>query len=1217
MKKISFFVNKNSEAVVLSMSGMNYVRLTYGKNELLFLLDSGASISIIFSKFLIGNELIDNSKKITINGITGSTESKGSTNISLQLQNTKICHNFFIVNDIGYGVHGIIGTDFFAKYHATINFENFTFSLWINNSKLTMPLESKYDSYTVLPPRCEIIKYFWVDDEEDCVIMPNEISEGVFTAGIIARPTAHAVPVQFLNTNDREVKIRNFKPTTAKLNNFDSYDFHKNINSLDRTDKILDLINTKNLNKEERNSIHKICAKYADVFLLDNDPVTVTNIAKETIKLKDNANPVYVKPYRLPHSQKTEINNQINKMLKQGIIEETRSNWSSPLLIVPKKNDSNGNKQWRIVVDYRLLNKNIEDDRFPLPNITEILDSLSGATYFSHLDLSQGYYQVELHKNCRKYTSFTTPQGQFQMTRIPQGLKTSPGSFSRVMTIAMSGLNLESCFIYLDDLIVFGNSLQNHNQNLVKILDRLRHVNLKLNPMKCEFLKKEILYLGHVISADGISPDQNKIIVVQNYPVPKNADECKRFVAFANFYRKFIPNFAKIAYPLNKLSRKSVEFKWDDNCQTSFEELKEALVNPPILQYPDFSDNNTFTLVTDSSNFAIGAVLSNSDKKPIAYASRVLNKAEINYPIIHKEMLAICWAVKHFRPYLYGRKFQIFSDHRPLVYLFGMNNPSSRLTKFRLILEEYDFTINYIPGKENVTADALSRISIESEDLKKMSSHIFVTTRSLTRKKLSKNLDSKETSSDESTDRTGHPSVVELLKRPVNSTELRQLSNKEFKTSCNKNIIKAGNIVYDREKEIILIKRSNLSIHALDAELKCLRNICNKYGITQLCVFKDKNNESLISRIAKEPNILGNFNIQISVINKARRIHCKQTRQLILNDFHLLPTGGHAGINRMYANIKRHYFWEKMRDDVVKFISKCDDCQRYKHSKCHIEPLTVTTTASSAFEKIYLDLVGPLNQDNDDNRYILTIQCELSKFVEGYPIKNKEAETVAKSFVNNFILRYGIPNEIATDCGSEFLAKVFKESAKILGIVQLTSTPYHHETIGSLENTHKNLGSYLRIQTSKFPYTWSSWVPFWCFSFNNTVHTSTTYTPYELVFGKQSNLPTNLVNSTNPIYNFENYVNELKYRLRTAWTDAQNNLIEIKVNRSDKSKDRKTNVNFNFNDKVLLKNECTSKLDTLYKGPYKVIEENTPNVTLKINNKLVQVHKNRIKKYVE
>ncbi|KAK9752237.1 hypothetical protein QE152_g4348 [Popillia japonica] len=250
--------------------------------------DTGAAISVIFSNFLTGNEQIDQSRKLTINGIAGSTKSYGTVNITLEAQNNFIDHEFHIIDDIGY------------------------------------------------------------------------------------------------NMNDN-IQV-----------------------SLDRVNKVLDLIDMKTLNKEEKDSIQKICAKYSDVFLLENDHVTVTNVITESITLKDNARPavtnvitesitlkdnarpVYVKPYRLPHAHKIQIDEQIDKMLADGIIEETRSNWSSPLLIVPKKPDCHGNKQWRIVVDYRLLNKNIEDDRLPLPNITEILDSLSGAFYFTHLDLSQG-----------------------------------------------------------------------------------------------------------------------------------------------------------------------------------------------------------------------------------------------------------------------------------------------------------------------------------------------------------------------------------------------------------------------------------------------------------------------------------------------------------------------------------------------------------------------------------------------------------------------------------------------------------------------------------------------------------------------------------------------------------------------------------------------------------------------------------------------------------
>lgn len=253
--------------------------------------------------------------------------------------------------------------------------------------------------------------------------------------------------------------------------------------------------------------------------------------------------------------------------------------------------------------------------------------------YFTTLDLYQGFYQLNLDKDSRPYTAFTTSKNQYQMTRLPMGLKTSQSAFSRMITVAMSGLNYEQCLVYLDDLCVFGRNLENHNKNLMDVFSRLRKVNLKLNPAKCNFLQKKIFYLGHVVSENGISPDPEKTIAMKNYPRPQNCEEIKRFVAFANYYRKFIPKFAKKACPLNKLCCKNVTFNWDDNCEKSFQHLKTALVKPPVLQYPDFSENNEFLLQTDASGIAIGSVLCNSDGRPIAYASRGLNKAKKTIPL--------------------------------------------------------------------------------------------------------------------------------------------------------------------------------------------------------------------------------------------------------------------------------------------------------------------------------------------------------------------------------------------------------------------------------------------------------------------------------------------------------------------------------------------------------------------------------------------------------
>lgn len=257
-------------------------------------------------------------------------------------------------------------------------------------------------------------------------------------------------------------------------------------------------------------------------------------------------------------------------------------------------------------------------DRFPLPRIDTILDQLGRAKYFSTLDLMAGFHQIPLEHESRKYTAFSTPSGHYAFTRLPFGLNISPNSFQRMMTIAMAGLTPECAFVYIDDIVVIGCSINHHINNLRRV-ERLRQYNLKLNPDKCQFFKAEVTYLGHKITDQGILPDDSKFKVIENYPKPANTDDVRRFVAFCNYYRKFVPNFAQLAKPLNSLLKKNVTFAWTEDCQLAFETLRNSLLTPPILKYPDFSQ--MFILTTDASNTACGAVLSqefNGSDLPIA-----------------------------------------------------------------------------------------------------------------------------------------------------------------------------------------------------------------------------------------------------------------------------------------------------------------------------------------------------------------------------------------------------------------------------------------------------------------------------------------------------------------------------------------------------------------------------------------------------------------------
>lgn len=1225
---IIFFVPN----VIFSCNNLNKVSLKIGQHKHDWLLDTGASISGIKHECLERLQIPYQIEKVSVKGIGGDVFSEGYVYLSLSYNENNFMHKFLVFKNLPCKGSGILGQDFFKKYKAVVNFEFNTLRLITEKSKY---VTLTFDSFTlssnnnciIAPARSESIHYIETNINEECVVSSQELHEGVFLANIVTRPNNGKIPICILNTRDTDITLNNFEIRSSKLKDYIICQFDRPVVNAERVKTLYSLLNLKGLNSEEQKSIKNICAKYSDIFHLPGDKLSTTSTYEQTIDLKPQTSPIYTKPYRLPYSQKSEIDKQIKNMLDDGIIEESRSPWSSPLLLVPKKLDNTGERKWRVVVDYRKLNNQIQDDKFPLPNITEILDSLAGAIYFTHLDLFQGFYQISLNKESRPCTAFTTGKNQYQMTRMPMGLKSSPSSFSRMMTIAMSGLNYDRCLVYQDDLVVIGRSLDSHNRNLMDVFSRLREVNLKLNPAKCKFLQKEMLYLGHVISGDGILPDPEKVNVLKHYPRPQSTDEIKRFVAFANYYRKFIQNFAELALPLNKLCSKNAQFLWTTDCEHSFQKLKVALMSPPVLQYPDLSEHNEFLLQTDASGKAIGSVLCNKDGRPVAYASRSLNKAEINYPTIDKELLAIVWSIKHFRPYLYGRRFKIQTDHRPLVYLFSMRDPSSRLLKFRLQLEEYNFTIEYLKGQSNSIADALSRIIITSDDLKTMNEQIVnVMTRAQLRK-ININNDRNNSSGLSIEDdinnpsKPGQPRVVDIIQKPKNVTELSIISNSDLnkilKSCVTVEMFKY--FTYVPSKSSIYLNTCTISRSSIsrDELVRDLLFLCNKLAINEICVVRNENNKKFINELTKHINNREKWpGPRICIVNNVQRINNLDNRRVILNDFHLLPTSGHAGVRRMTNNIKKYYFWPSMTKDIIDYVSDCDQCKKQKYSIGNKQPMTITTTANSAFDKVYLDIVGPLPKDNNTYSYILTLQCELTKFTEAYPLHNKDAVSVARAFVDNFILRFGVPREIATDRGSEFICSTMKEVCELLKIKKLCSTAYHHESIGALENTHKTMGAFLRINCQNQTGTWSSWLPYWCFAYNNTVHTETNYTPHELVFGKKCILPGNFnSNLVDPLYAHDNYALELKYRLQRAQKDARDNLIHSKIKRKTKYDTAIKPVYYNKGDLLLLRNPSENKMDPIFLGPYLVVDDLDCNVKILKNGREDIVHKNRTKLY--
>lgn len=407
------------------------------------------------------------------------------------------------------------------------------------------------------------------------------------------------------------------------------------------------------------------------------------------------------------------IDQHLEEMLGQGLIEPSKSEWASNVVMVKKKDGT-----LRFCVDYRKLNSVTVKDVYPLPRIDACLDTLAGSQWFSTFDLRAGYHQVKLHPRDAHKTTFLTRRGSFQFRVLPFGLCNAPATFERLMDLALSGLNYEVLLVYLDDIIVFSSDLEEHFRRMELLFQRLAAAGLKLKPSKCHLLQREVLFLGHRVNAQGISTDADKINLVDKWPVPRNLKELRSFLGLCSYYRKYVRDFARTAEPLHALTRKGRRYEWTEECHQAFEQLQRDLHETPTLALPTCRD--IFILDTDASETGLGAVLSkmvDGEERPVAFASRLCSAAERNYNVTRRELLAVMFALKTFRQYLLGVKFTIRTDHAALQWLKKTPTPIGQQARWVEQLEEFDYDIQHRPGHRHGNADALSRrpMSVEPD----------------------------------------------------------------------------------------------------------------------------------------------------------------------------------------------------------------------------------------------------------------------------------------------------------------------------------------------------------------------------------------------------------------------------------------------------------------------------------------------------------------------
>ena len=978
--------------------------------------------------------------------------------------------------------------------------------------------------------------------------------------------------------------------------------------------------------------VEELLERYRDVAPKDGR-YGRTTLAYHTIRAYGK--PIKQKVRRVSPAMQKIIKSQVDQLLQDGLIRPSNSPYSSPLVMVPKK----GGAGYRLCVDYVLLNKQIEGDASPMPSTSELLRRIPAGGWYSVVDLRGSYYQLPLDEESIPKAAFITPCGLFEPLVMFFGLKDAPKSFTKLMRVVLQGCD-GFCVVFIDDLCIFSKTLEEHLKLLETIFVRLRLAGLTINLEKCEFCVRSVKYLGHEVSSTGIRRLPETVRAITEFKTPACRRDVLSFLGLCQWYSAFIPNFAYKSAGLTKLTSKNVPFHWGKEQIESFEALKEAMTNQVTLYSVDY--NHKLILKTDASEIGMGAALVqviDGKERPIQFVSKLFKKAERNYHIMEKELAAVMFGYKKFKQYLQGHHFQIQTDNRCVSYIKNMRERKPKLQRWSIEISSWDCDIVLGPGKYNVEADALSRNPVppekgETSEFDHDEDYVFTPIGSIFDYTITKDEVRKEQATDAYCQQIlnelkVHNRVREaafkiidgiLMKKIILETKFPtddEISNldlqgraeaKEFNIGVDGGIISS---ISDHHQEVNLILASLTPENLTGCEMSLPKHLCthldDKDRLMIIADSKSKKKKKTTPKLTKDSTtpITGkSIRKKIAKTYKYVPVMPVSLRKKALYMFHDAPTAGHLSATATIKRITERMYWDGQNADIRRYCRECDICQRTKSA--NFKPygkMEKPEPPSYQFHTVYVDIVGPLPKTGGGrlNEFILVSVDALSKWCTFQALRTATTSKIKELLVKNVFTLMGFPEVIVSDCGSQFLSKMFEEFCTSMNIKHRTSSPYHQQANLS-ERYVKTLKAMLQAYADENHTSWDQELHNLAMALNTSVNSSTGLTPAELNMGRQLQFTFDREFSQLDQVDDATRIQELKLlpeKMRKAIAFARENIKKAQeVNKKYYDRKRQDH-SFKTGDKVLIKNhevsskakKRTKKMLPVWIGPFELGEQ--------------------------